>query len=204
MFPPRRLVKLSNVIDSFNIRFLESALESALVLLIDFLSREKSRCNISTNFRKVRSWWQHRRRMYHSGRATLARVSEMTSGCIVIDQKNVHRNVIFDIFATFFLHLKNLPLARSQALDLPRSSRCKQMWSKFASGGIKNKDGSNELTDFEKSRKQIPKVMSRSQVFRLQTSSAPHPYYSISFCPRQEKLYESYHFCHFRNTGRRR
>ena len=46
----------------------------------------------------------------------------------------------------------------------------------------KNKERPNEFTDFEKSRKQTPKVTSRSEIFRSQTSSATHPYYSISYC----------------------
>ena len=124
----------------------------------------------------------------------------MTSGCIVIDHKILHENVISEILTPFVSSCRDRSLTRSRDLSFPRRP-CFRRWKIHDQRIWENKERSNELTDLEKSKNQISKVTSRSTNFQSQTSSARHPYYSINFCPRQEKLYESFSRHFFSPSG---
>ena len=85
-------------------------------------------------------------------------MSRMTSGCIVIDQKTLHKHIIFEIFTPFFLHVKMRPPLVLELQTSPEAETCSND-AELNSAYGKNKDRSNELTDFEKSRNQTPKVI---------------------------------------------
>ena len=50
----------------------------------------------------------------------------------------------------------------------------------------------NKFATPENKRNKNRKVMFNSEILAVQISLPPHPYYSVSLCRRQEKLYESF------------